>query len=273
MNLTTRMACLASVMALAVTAGASAAPASAARGSPEFRLKWQTSFSQPASLGSFADCDNDIHTTRPYCSRLPASLRTQWWAYPDGWPDTATEEHYRVGGYYDPAATVWISGHQMHIRMWRGRTGSVHSAALVPRAAIAQEYGEFTEAFRVSSVAAGYKSAHLLTPTGNLNYEIDFPEDSWDRTICAFDHGPADGYESFCPDARWTSRHTTMIVWVPGHVSFYLDGKLIGRSSLSPDGPMTWVIQNESALNGETAAPRSHAQMNISHVAVYAYKR
>ena len=65
----------------------------------------------------------------------PNALRSSWWAYPAGWPDTATERNYRVGGYYEPQSTVWISGGQMHIRMSRG-TGSVSSAAVVPKASI-----------------------------------------------------------------------------------------------------------------------------------------
>ena len=34
---------------------------------------------------------------------------------------------------------------------------------------------------------------------------------------------------------------------------------------------MDWIIQNESALDGESAAPNSSAQMDISYVAYYRY--
>ena len=34
---------------------------------------------------------------------------------------------------------------------------------------------------------------------------------------------------------------------------------------------MDWIIQNESALNGESAASNSSAQMDISYVAYYRY--
>jgi hypothetical protein len=34
---------------------------------------------------------------------------------------------------------------------------------------------------------------------------------------------------------------------------------------------MDWIIQNESALNGESAAPDSSAQIDIAAVSVYAY--
>ena len=38
-----------------------------------------------------------------------------------------------------------------------------------------------------------------------------------------------------------------------------------------PDQPMSWIIQNESALNGELAPENSSGQLNISNVAVYTY--
>jgi hypothetical protein len=208
-----------------------------------------------------------------YCSGLPSSLQSQWWAYPYAWPDTAGSGqlgHFPVGGHYDPSQTVWISGGEMHIRMFRD-TSWVHSAAVIPRATIGMKYGEFTETFRVSKVATGYKSAHLLRP-GTAPYEVDFPEGSWDKTICAYDHHPNGAQDSYCPaGATWTSWHTTTIVWVPGSVSFYLDGKLIGRSSTSPDVQTPFIIQNESSTDGESAGVNTSAQLDISHVAVYSY--
>ncbi len=155
-------------------------PASAsveAAGSPLWQLKWQTDFPQPAPLGSFTGCDNYDRTPAAFCSGLPTSVRPQWWAYPTGWPDTATEGRMRLGGYYDPAHTISISGGQMHIRMFRD-TGPIHSATVVPKAAIG-------------------------------------------LTV--------------------------------------------------PDEPMSWIMQNETALNGEIAPENSSAQLNISYVAVYTY--
>jgi hypothetical protein len=267
---------LIAVTACVVMVTISIAAASSRAQGPHFQLKWQSDFTQAAPLGSFSGCDHnaDSNNSTSYCSGLPSSLQSQWWAYPSSWPDTAESGqlgHFSVGGHYDPAQTVWISGGQMHIRMFRGTSG-VHSAAVVPKAAMGMKYGEFTETFEVSKVAAGYKSAHLLLPTGNAAYEIDFPENSWDKTFCAFDHHPDGSKNSYCPaDATWTSWHTTKIVWMPGSASFYLDGKLIGKSLTSPDVPMEWVIQNESSTDGESAAANSSAQINISNVAVYSY--
>ena len=72
--------------------------------------------------------DNDDLAPAAFCSGLPANLQSQWWAYPTGWPDTATETDLRLGGYYDPARTISISGGQMHIRLFRD-TGPIHSAS------------------------------------------------------------------------------------------------------------------------------------------------
>jgi Glycosyl hydrolases family 16 len=238
-----------------------------------WKLVWSTDFPVNAPLGSFGGGGNGASVNAP---DLPSSLQSQWGAYPSGWPDTATQRDYPVGGDYDPATTVWISGGQMHIRMWRGASGPVHSAALVPMAASGRTYGKYIETFRVSKIAAGYKSAHLLWPSnGNQNttsFEVDYPENEWDLGISAYVHDGDAPQQEFDAGVNWSSWHTTEIDWTPQKLSFYMDGKLIGSTTNGvPNVPMDWIIQNESALNGESAAPNSSAQIDISHVAYYSY--
>ncbi|TVL89836.1 glycoside hydrolase family 16 protein [Streptomyces sp. LX-29] len=220
-------------------------------------------------IGSFSDCDHYVDTPRAYCGGLTGATRADWWAYPAGWPDTATQRGYPVGGRYDPASTVWISGGQMHIRMWRGILGPVHSATVVPKKLMGMTYGRYEERFRVSRVAPGYKSAHLLWPAVNDGCsEIDFPELEWTGTIHAFAH-PADcgPHVGFDTGRRWTDWHTSVIEWKPGEVRFLLDGELVGSATTGvPDRPMNWIIQNEAALNGDRAAPGSRAQLDIAYV-------
>jgi len=286
------IACAAAAAALAVAAcgtaqrgGSSpASPATATAPSPSptahapdasWRLTWSTRFAQPAPLGSFSGCDNFDRTPAAYCSGLPADVRSQWWAYPEGWPDTATEAHLPIGGYYDPARTVWISGGQMHIRMFRD-SGAVHSAAVVPKASIAMLYGKYVERFRVSpNPAPGYKSSHLLWPSGTpVSFEVDYPESSWDEGFCIHVHVAQGKGLDYCPrGANWTDWHTTEIDWTPRSLTFYLDGRDIyqGTGKFVPDEPMSWILQNESALDGEKAPVNSSAQLNISYVAVYSY--
>ena len=242
-----------------------------------WKLKWQANFSESAKLGSFSDCNNNDRTPEAYCSGLPADLKSQWWAYPSPWPDSATEVHKSLGGYYDPGHTVWISGGQLHIRMFR-TTGSIHSAAVLPKAAIGMVYGKYVETFSVASDSSpGYGSAHMLWPTNNtpLGAEVDFPEGEWDSTFCVHVHSRlVTGVRNFCPNIGWTGWHTTEIDWTTQSLKFYLDGQLIGSltGKWVPDTPMSWILQNESALFGVQAPENSSAQLNISSLAVYSYQ-
>ncbi len=251
--------------------------ASATAAPPEFHLIYQDNFTTDVPLGAFSDCDHNVGTSAVYCAGLAPypSVEANWWSYPTGWADTATERHLPVGGFYDPATTVWISGGEMHIRMWRGATGSNHSATMVPKVAIGMLYGQFSETFTVSKVAPGFKSAHLLWPDATCpGCEIDFPEGDWDGSIEAFNHpkggGPQDFFDNGTP---WTGWHTSTIQWTPGEVKFILDGKLMGESRNNVmDTPAEWDIQNESSLDGQTAAPNSSAEIDIKSVSVYSYQ-
>ncbi|MGW2223807.1 glycoside hydrolase family 16 protein [Streptomyces formicae] len=238
---------------------------------PTWRLRFADAFNTPVAKGRFTDCDHYVDTSKAHCGGLTGATRANWWAYPKGWPDTATQRSYPVGGVYDPASTVWISGGQMHIRMWRGASGPVHSAAVVPKKLMNQRYGRYEERFRVSKVATGYKSAHLLWPVVDATCpecEIDYPELEYTETIHAFTHPKGGGQQdAFDTNRSWTSWRTSVIEWSPGLVRYYLDGRLVGRSTRGiPDKPMSWIIQNEAALNGDRAAPNSSAQMDIAYV-------
>ncbi len=215
----------------------------------QWRRVWSTNFGVAVPLGQF-----------------PGAVGSEWGAYPSPWPDTATQRGYAVHGYYDPATTTWISGGYLHLKMWRG-TGSVHSATVYPKAASDVKYGRFIEVARVSKVTRGYKSAHLLWPTGNTYNEVDFPENEWTISPAAYVHSADYPNGSFETNASWSDWHTYEIHWQPGVLDFYIDGKLIGRTTRGvPDVNMSWIIQNESALNGPEAPVNSYAQMDISYV-------
>ncbi|HEX4093753.1 MAG TPA: glycoside hydrolase family 16 protein [Trebonia sp.] len=255
-----------------------AARAVEAAGSPLWQLKWSTNFPQGAALGDFSGCNNYDRTPAAYCSGLPRDLQSQWWAYPNGWPDSATEVNMKLGGYYDPSHTIWISDGQMHIRLFRS-TGAIHSAAVVPKAAIGLKYAKYVERFRVSDPesSTGYKSSHLLWPTNEpLKYEVDYPEGEWDSGFCVHVHSVSQGNatKNICPPGTsFSTWNTTEVEWWPGHLAFYLNGTEVYRltGKWVPDEPMSWIIQNETALNGEIAPENSSAQLNISYVAVYTY--
>lgn len=235
-----------------------------------WRLVYSTGFPVAAPLGSFSGC-----TASGYiCTGLPEALRGQWWAYPDGWPDTATEWHEKVGGYYSPSTTVWIAGGVMNIRLWRG-AGSVHSAAVLPKAAIGRMYGKYVETFRIADPVPGYKSAHMLWPMRKPAHgsarEIDFPEAGWGTPIVGFVHYA--GHRPRFPagaafNRRW---HTTVIEWTPHRLSLYCDGRLVGAIAGNvADVPMRWVLQNETQTDRLAyPPPHSSATMQIKYVAYY----
>lgn len=260
--------------------GMLAAGTGPARGAaaPAWHEIFVDAFNTPTALGAFTDCDHAVDTPQAYCGGLTGSMRANWWAYPAGWPDTAKQWDYPVGGTYDPATTVWVAPSawgdgQLHVRMWRGASGDVHSAALVPKKVMGLTYGKVEVRFRVSASAPGYKSADMLWGQDQdacSNCEDDFGEGNWNGQINGFAHhedmenGNQDGYSTGIP---WTTWHTGDIEWTPDAVEFWLDGARVGRSTDGvPDQPMDWILQNESALTGATAAPNSSAQMDISWV-------
>jgi hypothetical protein len=221
-----------------------------------WRMKWRTDFPYALQQGDF-----------------PGPYAKNFTAYPTNYPDTATQRGYPVGGYYDPGCISAIPG-AMTIRMYRDQ-GAVHSCALIPKPAEGMLYGRYTERFRVTRATAGYKSAHLLWPhSGNQDtetFEVDYPESEWDTPINGFIHSGTLPQISVEPGAGWGLMHTTEIVWEPGSLSFTLDGAVIYTCTDTryiPNVAMDWVIQNESALNGESAAPGSVAAIVLYHISV-----
>lgn len=238
---------------------------SAKSAAPSFTKVWQSSF-PVTTKGAFTK---------------NAAYSKYWFAYPSSWQDTAMQRGYKVGGYYDPndgrvVKNAKGSGNHLQIVMWR-RTGNVHSYAVVPLRAKGRKYGKYVETWQVTRPTTGYKSAHLLWPSsGNQNtttFEVDYPENEWNTVPFAFVHsGANNSQQSFDSGVKWTGRHTTVIEWWPGHLRFYMDGKLIGSTTRgAPTIKMDWVLQNESALNGQSAPVNSSAQMNIYSVAYYKY--
>lgn len=255
------------------TSAPSAGDAAARPVDSPWRLVYSTDFPVDAPLGSFSGCTKANYT----CTGLPKALQRQWWAYPDGWPDTATQRHQKVGGYYSPSTNVWIADGMMNIRLSRG-TGSVHSAALLPKAAIGRTYGRYVETFRVTDPVAGYKSAHMLwamkPPTDGSAFEIDYPEHGWGMPIMAYIHY-AHHRPLFSAGASFNrSWHTTVIEWTPHGLWLYCDGRLIGSIAGNvSDVPMRWVLQNETQTDKQIIPPQhSSSTMQIKYVAYYKWR-
>lgn len=264
--------------ATAALLAVNAAPAHSADHTPGFHYLWSDSFNQRVPLGAFSDCDHNTDTPAAYCSGLSGSMRANWWAYPNSWPDTATEWGYSVGGHYHPEDTVWVAPSQwgdgqMHIRMYRPANGGpVHSATVVPKKAMGLRYGRYIIRERVSHVGRGFKSAQLLWPVDNQTggcSEIDFPESSHDVPPAAFDHPASCGQQdAFDTRVSWGNWHTYTTSWTPTSVTFAVDGRTIGTSRNSPNVAMDWDVQNESSLDGEQATPGTWDQIDITYAEV-----
>jgi len=241
---------------------------------PIFNLKWSADFSVDVPLGSWGSCTGNLGGQ---ADAPPLGSVQGFWAYPYPWQDTASENDYAVGGCYDPATTAWVSGGQLHIKMYRDKSSpstSVHSCAMVPMAATGIKYGRFMETWRISESAKGYKSAHLLWPVSNNGLsETDFPEGDWDSTVfCAYHNMDGKTQEwtntgHYFSD-EWT---TTRLDWTPSGTVFYINELEVFKVSGGPYQPMNWILQNETALDGEVPAVGSSAQMDISAVSVYSY--
>lgn len=236
-----------------------------AQAASSWRLVWSSDFAANAPLGSFNA------TKGLTCPKLPAVLRSAWGAYPEGSPDTSTLRGTGLRGYYDPEQTVSVSGGMLHVRMYRGSSGPLHTAALVPLAASGRTYGKYVLTFRVLAPVTGYKTVVMLWG-GAKGKEVDYPENQYTQDMFAYIHTttPQTFFDSHVP---WASGwHTTMVTWVPGRLSFYMDGRLIGTTTRNvPNYSMRWIIQSEAALNGQVAAPNSSAELDVKHAAYYAY--
>ncbi|MCX5008179.1 glycoside hydrolase family 16 protein [Streptomyces sp. NBC_00638] len=227
-------------------------------------------------LGSFGDCDHRVDTSGAFCGGLSGKYRDNWWAYPAGWEDTANDRGRDVVGEYHPEDTVSVGPGEngdgvMRIRMWRPEDrGPVHAAAVVPRAVMQMTYGKYSARIKVTKAAPGYKSAWLHYGGG---CEMDHPEGEWTGSLTAFHHPCGGGEQGYFPsDAAWTEWHTVSTEWTPGHVRFFVDGRQTGEDTRGvPSAPLSWVLQNESALEGPGAAPGSSAELDITWVAAYAY--
>jgi beta-glucanase (GH16 family) len=103
---------------------------------------------------------------------------------------------------------------------------------------------------------SSYHISFLLWPDSERwpqDGEIDYPETNMgSREVSAFMHrmnGTSGSdqveYDVLSDPQQW---HTYEIAWLPGSLSFYLDGHLIGRSTNDiPSTPMHWVLQTNTS--------------------------
>jgi hypothetical protein len=209
-------------------------------------------------LGSFTGC------TQKGCSGRPSM---PWGAVPDGNPDTSGH------CVYQPSKTVSVTGGVMNIFLHTDPNGTCMDASLYPLAPDLR-YGMYSVRFRADAVT-GYKGVFLLWPEDHVHGEIDFPEANLDSQLHGFLHTIAGGaqFQSFASNASWTSWHTATLEWTPSKVTFILDGRSVGSTSLDvPQTPMTLALRGESELQGAPKPPASaHGNLQIDWATMYTY--
>jgi hypothetical protein len=201
----------------------------------------------------------------------------RWFAYPDGWLDTAAQ-HEDTRSRHMPSEVVSVQGLLLNKHLHDSGDGP-RVAALVPQFPDGEDrlYGRFSVRFRTDSLE-GYKVAWLLWPVSEVwprDGEIDFPEGPLDGNISAFMHrqGATSGddkdvFETPVPLADgW---HTATIEWTEDKVVFILNDEVIGTStSRIPNTPMRWVLQTETCIGNCQPAPTTQGNLQIDWVVVY----
>jgi hypothetical protein len=238
---------------------------------PGWREIFSDDFADPIALGQWSGCS----LARLECAGLPASYRSRWWAYEEGWPDTSGNGAYRSSSV--------VSAADGYLDIFVHTESGVHAvAAVLPLidgdgSSLGQLYGRYAIRFRGDPVP-GYKIAWLLWPdseTWPRDGEIDFPEGNLDGNIGAFMHrrdATAGSDQDAFPSAVLVGGdwHTAVIEWTAESVRFILDGRLLGTSSdRIPNTPMHWVIQTETNLDGYEPADTAAGHIQIDWVAVY----
>lgn len=262
-------------------AGASAVSNSMPRGDlPGFRQVYADNFNgTPVPVGAFSDCNHRTDTPQATCEGLrkfPAAY-ANYWAYPKGWDDTAKSgadgnDGAPFGGGYRPELTVSIGPASatstdgvLHVRQFRPASGGDNAvAAVVPRKCMGQQYGKYSERFRVVRADPGFKSAHLFYDGGE---EIDYPEGDWPGRFSGFVHPNQTFVDARGQFSEW---NTTSIEWVPGKISFFLNGKLIKTVTKNITKPRAWIWQNESSIEGPYAKPGASAEIQTTWATCYA---
>lgn len=77
----------------------------------------------------------------------------------------------------------------------------------------------------------------------------------------------------YTTSASYPTWHTATTEWTPSAVTFYLDGKVIGKStSRIPNTPMHWVLQTETSTYGVVPSNSTAGNVQVDWVAAYSYK-
>ena len=198
------------------------------------------------------------------------------WEFPGGMWRARTAGYRDSSGrgtYNSPKTT---SQHDGKLDVWIHSEGSTRYVA-APIPLVGNTVGQRVSLCMRADQIPGYKIAFLLWPDegpGNYHGEIDFPEGKLLSTGSAhafmhYDPKPSSGkqQDAYDSNVNLMSWHTYTMEWHPNrhYASFYLDGRLIGRSEKSevPDGPMHYVMQMETYLAGQDLPPPAQGHVLV----------
>lgn len=211
---------------------------------------------------------DDFATDAPLGTFLTNSAYKSKWTSYDGYGDTSGV------GWYDP--TRVLSAHDgvldMFLHTENGRALGAAPIPLFDGRWSGQTYGRFSVRFRADPLP-GYGAGWLLWPNSD-NWdegEIDFPEGDLDKHFWAHNHCVGDAARScWSKDTKtsFTDWHTATIEWLPGSVTFFLDGALLGRSDQAPSTRMHLVLQ--TATTGVRPAASTKGHVEIDWVSIWA---
>jgi beta-glucanase (GH16 family) len=216
----------------------------------------------------------DDFTQNVPVGRFPSAVSASWFAYRDGLKDTSRH------GTYMPSKVVSIANGMMNIHV-HAEHGVHDLAAVLPIIAGAHGrdgglvYGRYMIRMR-ADVLPGYKLGVVLWPDSGAwpkDGEIDFPEANLGGPIRGFMHyqngvtrSDQAAFSTATTYARW---HTATITWLPGSVTFQLDGHLVGRvRKRIPNSPMHLIIQAETQIRGSGPANSTAGNIQIDWLTI-----
>lgn len=210
---------------------------------------------------------DDFTTAAPLGTFLTSPAYKDKWTSYNGYADTSGV------GLYAPDRVLSVSDGalDMYLHAENGRALGAAPIPLFDGKWSGQTYGRFSVRFRADPLP-GYGAGWLLWPNSdNWNEgEIDFPEGDLDKQFWAHNHclgNPEQSCWSKDTHTAFTGWHTATIEWVPGAVTFFLDGVSLGTSNQAPSTRMHLVLQ--TATTGVQPAANTAGHVQIDWVSIW----
>jgi beta-glucanase (GH16 family) len=147
-----------------------------------------------------------------------------------------------------------------------------------------QTYGRWEVRARTEA-GAGYRPAILLWPDledwpagGEIDF-LDSPHPDRSETNFVVHHGPQNTQDGITTSGDFTGWHTYAVEWAPDHVTGFVDGQEVFRTTdpqMIPKGPMRLTIQQDIGPSQDGWTPAVDAttpdevQLEVDWVRIYA---